>query len=169
MKRLYFVTPHEAITKEIVNELHSANITDADMHVVAGEGVNIPELPRATLLQTSDIVYASERGLVMGAVLGATVGLMIALSYVADLGSAATMTIIGALTGALFGGWAAGLIGSSTPNSHIRQFSPQIEGGRLLLMVDVPDRREREISDLVLRGHPDVSLKGSEHTLSLAA
>jgi hypothetical protein len=166
MKRLYFLAPHASSARDLVEVLHGARIEDADMHVVAQDDISTEKLPPATLLQTTDVVYASERGLVAGALLGGGFGILVAVAYTPEFVTAVTVTLLGALAGGLFGGWAAGLVGAGIPNSHLRKFEQWLNEGRLLLMVDIPDYREQEISSMILRRLPDVSLKGTESTYS---
>ena len=70
-----------------------------------------------------------------------------------------------ALFGAVFGAWASSLVGASVPNSQLRRFQPEIERGRVLMMVDVPMRRVEEITDLVARRHPEAQSGGFEPTI----
>ena len=57
--------------------------------------------------------------------------------------------------GALFGAFTSGvLIGSSTPNVHLRQFEADFEAGRLVLILDVPKQRVDELGALVKSHFP---------------
>src|SRR5262249_3722780 len=73
--------------------------------------------------------------------------------------------LVAALLGALFGVWASSLAGASVPNTKLRQFQPWIEGGRLLLMVDVPLHQCERITELVTRRHPEAVSGGTEPTI----
>jgi hypothetical protein len=73
--------------------------------------------------------------------------------------------LAGALFGALFGAWASSLVGSAVPNSKLKAFHPEIELGKVLMMVDVPMRRVQEIIDLVARRHPEAVSGGFEPTI----
>jgi len=50
----------------------------------------------------------------------------------------------------------------SIPNTRLRRFQPAIDRGEILLMVDVPVRRIKEIRELILRHHPEAQSKGQE-------
>jgi hypothetical protein len=52
------------------------------------------------------------------------------------------------------------MVGSSVPNSRLRQFTQAIEEGRLLLMVDVPEHRVDEVRGLVNARHPEAEDRG---------
>jgi len=69
------------------------------------------------------------------------------------------------VVGALFGAWAASMIGISTPNTALKRFEAAIGEGRVLLMVDVPKDRVEEIQELVHRSHPEASDHGLEPTI----
>jgi len=57
--------------------------------------------------------------------------------------------------GALFGAWAASLVGISAPNWRLRPFDAEFDAGRILLMADVPAGRAREIHELLTQRHPE--------------
>jgi hypothetical protein len=69
------------------------------------------------------------------------------------------------LLGALLGAWASSLAGTAVPNSQLARFHPDIERGKVLMMVDVPLRRIEEITALVVRRHPEAVVGGFEATL----
>ena len=63
------------------------------------------------------------------------------------------------------GSWASGMIGISTPNCHLKSFQKKIEQGWILLMVDVPKDRVREISAMIRKNHPGIHRQGIEPDL----
>ena len=54
------------------------------------------------------------------------------------------------------------MIGISAPNRRLQRFAAQIEEGRILLAVDVPVARAREIEARLQVLHPEARLQGSE-------
>jgi len=50
----------------------------------------------------------------------------------------------------------------SIPNSRLRRFQPAIDRGKILLMVDVPVRRVKEIRDLIISHYPEAQARGQE-------
>ena len=66
MRRIYFLSPDIATTKQIVDDLLLALIEERHIHVVAKRGTELEDLPEANLLQKSDFVPAVERGLAVG-------------------------------------------------------------------------------------------------------
>jgi hypothetical protein len=54
------------------------------------------------------------------------------------------------------------MIGVSTPSKRLQRFEPQIEQGKVLLMVDVPRTRVEEIEARLQALHPEAHLEGVE-------
>ena len=52
------------------------------------------------------------------------------------------------------------MVGAGLPDSHIARFQSAVEGGELLLTVDVPRGRVDEIEALITRHHPRAELEG---------
>jgi sporulation protein YlmC with PRC-barrel domain len=51
---------------------------------------------------------------------------------------------------------------AAVPNSRLRAFQPEIDRGRVLLLVDVPYQRVDEVRDIVLARHPEAMPAGLE-------
>jgi len=66
------------------------------------------------------------------------------------------------MIGGGFGAWAASMIGVSTPSGRLRRFEGAIEQGQILLMVDVPASRVKEIEELLGASHPEAKFEGEE-------
>ena len=47
------------------------------------------------------------------------------------------------------------MVGSSVPNSRLKQFAPAIEEGRILLMADVPEHKVEQIKRHLGPRHPE--------------
>ena len=73
--------------------------------------------------------------------------------------------LIGSLFGGSFGLWAASLAGAAVPNSRLKRFHTWIDGGMILVMVDVASRDTQRIADLVTRWHPEAVPGGVEPTI----
>jgi hypothetical protein len=162
-KRLYFLLPDISSTRLIVDELLLARIDDHHIHVLANEHTPLHNLPRANLLQTSDIIHGIEQGLIIGGVTGLVGGIVatIALSLGTMIGG---VILASTLAGALFGLWVSGMIGSNIRNSCLKRFEQAIEDGQILLMIDVPSGRTREISRMI-RAHKESREGGVEPSL----
>jgi hypothetical protein len=161
-RRLYFILPDVPTTRRVVDELLLARVEERHMHVLAKEDTDLSGLPQATLFQRSDLVHGAELGLVVGGATGIIAGgaalLLQPAGWVAEGGFILGVALLGALVGA----WAAGMIGTSVPNTRLRAFRKDLEAGRVLLMVDVPEDRKEAIRELVHKHHPEAGDGGVE-------
>jgi hypothetical protein len=165
MRRLYFLVPNVKDARKIVEELLLARVEERHIHIVAKEGVSMEDLPEAGMMQKSDFIPALERGIAVGGATGALAGLVAVTFPPAGIALGGGAVLATALAGAGAGGWFSSMIGSSVPNSQIKQFEKAIEAGELLMMVDVPKDRVDEIEELVRKHHPEAEIEGTEPTV----
>ncbi|MEM5338206.1 hypothetical protein [Paraburkholderia azotifigens] len=164
MRRLYFLAPDTPTAKAIVDDLLRARITWRHIHVLANHSVTLEALPQASLLQSSDVVHALERGVALGGVTGALLGLVALAFPPAELAIAGGAVVMMTLAGAGFGAWTASMIGVNEPNAQLERFREAIRAGQLLIMADVPGSREHEIEQLIVQHVPRADLEGAEPT-----
>ncbi len=163
MRRLYFLLPDIRVAHKVVDELLLARVPEKHLHVIAAPGIDLGDLPEATLAQKSDFIPAMERGVALGGATGVVAGLVaLALPGVVVAGGA--LLAMG-LLGAGMGAWLGGMIGMDAENTHVRQFQSAIEKGEVLMLVDVPKERVEEIETLVKKHHPDADFEGTEPTI----
>ena len=166
MRRLYFLLPTIESAKNTVDELLLARVDERHIHIAAKDhhALQVAHLPEAGLLQESDFVPAVERGLAIGGATGILAGLAaLTLPVGLALGGGAILGI--GLAGAGAGAWISSMIGISAPNSRLKEFENAIEQGQLLMMVDVPKERMKEITNLIKKHHPEAELEGTEPTI----
>ena len=162
-KRLYFLLPNLEEANKTVDELLLARIDDKHIHVMAKDGIDLGDLPEATLFQTSDIVHGVETGMVIGGLSG-LVGSIIAITAL-QVGSAMGLIVLGCtIFGAGFGIWTSGMIGSSTKNSRLKEFEQSMEEGKILLMVDTPLEKVDVITGK-MKAHKHIVVGGSEPSM----
>jgi hypothetical protein len=96
----------------------------------------------------------------VGGLLGAV---LVAVHYPIVGGDDPEWSLALALTiaGAVFGPWASSMIGVSIPSERLKRFTPQIELGRILLMVDVPASRAEQIEGRLRMLQADVFAKAN--------
>ena len=161
-RRLYFVLPDTHSAQTIERELLLAKLDDHHIHFLAKDGINLGSLSVANLFQRTDLIHGLQLGLVAGGLTGILAGT--ALYFYPDLGSQVGLgaVLLLAIFGAIVGAWASGMIAVSIPNSRLASFQRAIDKGKILLMVDVPVRRKKEIRELILRHHPEAESKGQD-------
>jgi hypothetical protein len=152
--------------RRTANDLLLARIEDRYMHFLARRGTDLGELHEAGVSQKSDLTHGAQLGLALGAACGFAVSVVLLLLAAPEVAEPdLTNVLVTSLVGALLGTWIGSLIGASTPNSRLKQFAEEIEGGNILLMVDVPKGRVEEIRALVTQRHPEVTPRGMEPTI----
>lgn len=164
-RRLYFLLPQVATAKQVVDELLLARVEERHIHVLAKEGVEMEDLPEATLLQKSDFVHGVEQGLAVGGATGVIAGLLAVTFPPAGLVLGGGAVLAAALAGAGMGAWISGMIATDVPNSRLKEFEQAVEQGQVLMMVDVPKEQVESVSDLVKKHHPEADMHGTEPTI----
>ncbi len=156
-RRLYFILPDVASARETANDLLLARIHDDAMHFLAHRGTDLGELREASALQKSDIVHGAQLGMMLGSLGGFLIGVLMVLTPPDGMRIELAMVLLTTLGGALFGAWAASMIGISTPSSRLKKYQAELDAGRVLLILDVPSTRVEEIRALLLKRHPEAS------------
>lgn len=163
-RRLYFILPDVPTTRQVVDELLLARVEERHMHALGRDDADLGDLPEADFFQRSDIVHGTELGLVVGGLTGAGAGLLAAWFYASGIAAGGGLILGIALVGALIGAWASGMVAASIPNTRLQSFQGQLEGGRILLMVDIPEDRLEEIRALVRKHQPEAEDYGPDPT-----
>ncbi len=161
--RLYYLLPDVEAARRVRDDLLLNRIEHRRISFMTG-GADLPDdLPEANVLQRTDMVHGAESGMVMGAMLGIAVGALITFYFDISAESAeAVVVLIAAAAGLLFGGWAASMVAAALPNSRLKAFYPELEKGKLLMIVDVPARRVNEIERMLAERHPESGFGGEE-------
>jgi hypothetical protein len=155
-RRMYYVMPDLPSAHRIMDDLLLARIEERHIHCLARRGTPMEGLHEANVFQKTDLVHGAQVGLLLGALLGCLVGGVV-VWYFPIAGIWQTVTVLAAtIIGALFGVWMSSMVGSSIPNSRLRQFDSLIEEGKILVMADVPEHRTEEIKSLLGERHPEV-------------
>jgi hypothetical protein len=154
--RVYWLLPDLASARATMEDLLQAGVELRRMHFVGREGCDLSGLHAANVLQTSDVIRSAGAGLVIGSAVGGMLGAVAAVSY-PDAGEPAQWAFFPVLVvaGALFDLWTLSMIGISAPNKRLQRFAPELEQGRILLMLDVPVGRAEEIQARLQALHPE--------------
>ncbi len=164
-RRLYFILPDIDSARGMLNEMLLARIEIKHIHFLARRDTLPDDLPEANVLQKTDVVHGAQLGMTIGGVAGIIGGLLIVLFPPRGVSLQLVTVLLAALFGALFGAWASSMAASAVPNSKLKAFHPEIERGKVLMMVDVPMRRAQEIRELIARRHPEAVSGGFEPTI----
>jgi hypothetical protein len=159
-RRLYWLAPNVESARRIADDLLLARIDDRHMHFLARPGTNLGALHEASILQTSDVRHAAIVGILLGGLLGAIAGWLLAQygfeGHFIGVGGVLLMTAFGAG----FGFFASTLVGTSVPNSSLKQFAADVEKGAILVMVDVPLHKVDDVQQHMNEHHPEASWRG---------
>jgi len=159
MRRLYTLLPDLQSCHGLVDELCSAGIPDTHLHVVAASDQVLEGLPEATVWQKTELAHGLEIGVGLGGAAGLLAGLL-ALSFPPAglvVGGAAVMASTAA--GAGFGALASAMMKGHEHNHRLHDYQPEIEAGKVLLMVDVPRSSVDQTRDSILRHHPQAQIQ----------
>jgi len=158
-KRLYFMLPDTESCRAVVAEMQDAGIPQRHMHAVAGMGISLEDLPKATTLQKSEFAHGIEAGMGLGGAAGLLGGLLAVTFPPAGLMLAGAAILAGAtLAGAGFGALVSGLVAKDMPSHALEAFEEGIAEGKILLLVDVPRKRVDEFTAMVKKHHPEAEI-----------
>jgi hypothetical protein len=161
-RRLYFLLPDVACAKRTADDLLLARVEDRRMHFLAKRGTDLGELHECGYAIKTDLARGAALGLVLGALGGAVLGALIVGTPPEGTHPGLASAVMATLVGAVLGIWLGSMAASAVPNSRLRAFQPEIERGRVLLMVDVPYARVDQVREIVLRRHPEATPAGLE-------
>jgi hypothetical protein len=164
-RRLYFVLPDVQSARTMLDEILLARIECKHIHFLSKRDSLPADLPEANVLQKTDIVHGAQLGIGIGGIVGAVAGALLVFFPPEGITLKFITMLIVAIGGALFGAWASSMVASSVPNSRLKQFEPDMDAGKVLMMVDVPMRRVQEICELIARRHPEALSGGVEPTI----
>lgn len=161
-RRLYFILPDINTARQVHNELLLAKIPEKDMHVISSNEGKLGDLPRANLLQKSDVIHAIQTGIPVGGIVGIIMGaLAIASNWVLP-GHEGMVLMATVIAGVVVGTWSSTMIAVDVPNSRHKSFEQDLERGKLLYIVDVPVRAVDDVTEMVAAHHPDADMRGIE-------
>ena len=161
-RRLYFMLPDVPSARKMLDTLLLARIEEKHMHFHARDGALPSDMPEASFIQKTDLIHGMESGMVIGAGAGLLGGVLLVMFPPDGLRLEVVAILATAIGGGLFGTWASGMAGAAIPNSRLKQFQPGIDQGQVLLMLDVPLRKIREVETLVERNNPRARFGGME-------
>lgn len=160
-RRIYVAFPNVGQARRVVAELEAAGVARNQIHTIAKPGVDIVGLPVANRAQRGDQVWLWERafwdgnlGLFVVALAAAGLSL-----YTGAFGWFAVATAVAAASFVMGKRFAVRL-----PHGHLADVRAPLARGEVVLLVDVPRQRVREIESLIGH-HPVASIGGVGWTI----
>jgi len=160
-KRLCFLSPDVEHAASLVRHLESDGIPRKNIYAMGRPDLPMGQLPGPGP-ERDDFMPAFLRGITFGAIGGLLIGLVV-LAFAPsriEVGGAGVLLL--GLLGASVGGLGTGIFGLAFPSSRLDPFEKDIEAGRIVVMVDVPDDQVERVNALVRRLDPDVDIEGIE-------
>jgi uncharacterized membrane protein YeaQ/YmgE (transglycosylase-associated protein family) len=162
---MYVTLPDVSSARQLANDLLLARIEDKHMHFLARRGTDLGELHEASYLHKTDTVHGAFVGLVLGGVMGVVAGLLLINFPPQGVTLQLGAVLVAAIVGAVLGTWVASMVGLQVPNSRLKGFENELQEGKILLMLDVPGGRYKEVHDVIARTHPEAMDRGQEPTV----
>ena len=160
-RRVYVAFPYARQARRVVAELEAAGVARSQIHTIAKPGVDVAGLPVANRAQRGDQVWLWERvfwdgnlGLFVVALAAAGLAL-----YASAFGWAAVAATVAAATVVMGKRFAVKL-----PHGHLDDVRAPLSRGEVVLLVDVPRHRVREIEALICH-HPEAAIRGVGWTI----
>jgi hypothetical protein len=164
-RRLYFVLPDKQSAQQIERELLLQRFDGNHIRFLTGGDTALDDLPQAGPLQTGDIKRGIKFGVLSGGLTGIGAGLLMVLIPALHTGLGIGAMPVLAVTGALFGAWAGGLVGASVPSTGLKPFAGDLDSGRIVLMLDAPKKRIQEIARFIMQRHPEADNRGIDPSI----
>lgn len=155
---MYFMLPDAEICSRVVTEMVAMGISRRHMHAIANMEQSLEGLPKASMLQKSEIVHGIETGLGVGGIAGLLGGLLTITFPPAGLALGGAAVAATALAGAGFGALVSALVATDIPNHHLQAFEEGIDQGQILLLVDVPHRQIGLFIEVIKAHYPSVDV-----------
>jgi hypothetical protein len=160
MKRLFFLVPDMQTTREVAQEMEDNGVGESHVHVM---GQKVDQLNRAHLhptnvVQTTDLVPALWRGAILGVILSGAIYLLFSLMLPMEVNISGLGMFAIIMFGVGFGIWASGMIGIGIKNEIIERYENYVKEGHYIVIVDVPNEREQEVTNQVIQMHPNTKV-----------
>lgn len=161
MKRLCFLSPDVEHAKSVILDLIDDGIEEEHIYVIGQSDLPMDELPDGGS-ESDDFLPAFERGIVFGGATGLFSGLLVLAFAPAGfvIGGGAVLLI--GMMGASLGGLLTGMAGAAFPNSRLKAFEQDINAGKILIMVDVPQNQITRVNALIRWLDPEIEIEGIE-------
>jgi hypothetical protein len=160
MKCLYYPAPTLDSARHIFDDLHAVGVRDSFLHVISKDEAGLDErhIPSGNYLETLDLVRDGFIGSAIGFLAGLIgVGLLKLFEpFGPNVPGLVYFATVAAAT--LFGAWEGGLTGIASENKKLALFHNDIEAGRCLILIYVPQDQEATVMQMMRARHPEAEL-----------
>jgi hypothetical protein len=160
--RLYFTLPGIPSLSVILEELLLAGIDKQHLHFFAREGILPAAMPKADFLHKSDLIHGSEVAILTGGGVGLCLSAVLVLLPPEGMYWSTLTVLLAALGSALLGFWLSVRIAAAIPEARLQALREAIEQGHIVLMIDVPFTRVKEIENRLSKRDPEIRFGGVE-------
>lgn len=164
-EKLVFIANSREEALSVVTSLKSIGLTDDDISAIAYDDTPLDNLPDANIEFESDALPGAKRGIGIGGATGLLAGLAAVAIAPAGLIVGGAGVALATAGGATYGAFVSALIGSSVPNSQIREYEDAMEKGDVLLIVEVDSDQFDATRSMMRKEHPTVDRRSSIDTL----
>ena len=172
MKKLYFLSPNKQSATSTITELRDQGVSSKNISILAHESVGLDtSLDSAELgehnisdfgdIGMSDFLPSLQKGAALGGGLGLIGGLAGMVFPPAGFIIGGGAVLGGTALGAGLGAWISSMIGVSAPHQDIEEYVTAIEGGSILLLVDIEGDDIEGVKSAISKYHPEVEIKES--------
>jgi len=159
-QRLYFLLPDLVTARTTLDELLLARIEERHIHFVAKDNQLLPDMPAANVFQRTDFLHGAELGALIGGVSGLIAGSLLLIFPPENAQLGVMVLMASSVCGAMFGSWLSGRAARMIPSARLEPFMPDIDMGRVLLIVDVPLYKVMPVRQMLADKHPDCRFGG---------
>ena len=161
MKRLCFLSPDIDHAEAVVQDLTDDGVEEKHIYAIGRSDLLLDKLPDGGP-EDDDFLPAFERGVTLGGATGLFAGLLALTFPPAGLVIGGGAILLIGMMGASLGGLLTGMAGAAFSNSRLKAFEQDIDAGKILIMVDVPQNRITHVNALIRRLDPEVEIEGVE-------
>ena len=161
-RRLYLLLPQREKALEVVELLSRMGIMQQHIHTIAKKGLDISDLPEATVYQRNDTARLIENWLWTTNLVVFFIALLV---FVVSLFSLSVLPLVMSFLVMLSTFFAGYYFTTHVPHMHLSQFQAELNHGEIILLVDIPRWRISPILTALKQSHPEAHTGGFGWTI----
>ena len=160
MKRHYYISDSIDDLQAVEHELEDSGVTTPQIHVLSENDMEVEKhhLHEVEAVLKKDVVRGTEIGALIGVCLAIVI---LTLAYFSGITETTTWVpfIFLAVVALGFCTWEGGLFGIQVPHAEFRRFQDVLKKGKHVLFVDVNEKEEQTL-DQIVSHHPSMQIAG---------